>query len=223
MGVVRLRFLLALALLAGFFFYSWRGLGDLFRERGRYTDALGLIPAATPPLRFGVPCLQELAVRYHLEPKQATCALCHLGAVHGGNFNPFGQDYQAAAQRILTGMEGTERKSIFQLSPAQVRQALAEATRDGLDSDGDGYDNDLELLFGFHPGDAASRPTRPPEVLLAYRERLRQAARSSRLESLLRQGTGGPVELGLWGHPEGAIPLVRLERLALYQAALEAP
>lgn len=221
--MLRLRFILALAILAGFFFYSWRGLGELFRERGRYTDALGLIPAATPPLRFGVPSLQELAVRYHLDPKQATCALCHVGAEGSGNFNPFGQDYRAAVRRLLAEMEGAERKSIFQLSPTQVRQALAEATRDGLDSDGDGYDNDLELLFGFHPGDGASRPSRPAEVLLVHRERLRQAARSSQLEALLRRGAGRPADPGFWGHPEGGIPLVRLERLALYQAALEAP
>ncbi|RDI96732.1 hypothetical protein DV704_00525 [Meiothermus sp. QL-1] len=213
---MRLRLLLAAVLLAGFFFYSWRGLGEVFRERGRYTDALGLIPAATPPLRFGVPSLQELAVRYHLEPRQATCALCHLGRVESGRFNPFGEDYRAVVRRMLAGLE---EQSIFQLSPAQIRQALAEATQDGLDSDGDGYDNDLELLFGFLPGEARSRPHLPVETLEAYRTMLRQAARDGRLEALRRRGAG-QADPTLFGFAPGEVPLVRLERLALYQAVI---
>lgn len=220
----RLRLLLVLFLLGSFALFSWRGLGEVFRERGRYTDALGLIPAATPPLRFGVPSLQELAVRYHLEPTRATCSICHLGPLGSKQFNPFGQDYQAIVQRLLdetVGPNSPEARSIFQLSAAQIRQALQQVTQDGLDSDRDGFDNDLELLFGFLPGDASSRPHLRVETLQNYRTRLRQAAQEGRLEALPTPGRAiqrGPARL--WGFAANQPPLVRPERLALYQAAL---
>ncbi|GIW28567.1 MAG: hypothetical protein KatS3mg070_1930 [Meiothermus sp.] len=221
----RLRLLLVLFLLGSFALFSWRGLGEVFRERGRYTDALGLIPAATPPLRFGVPSLQELAVRYHLEPTQATCSICHLGPLGSKQFNPFGQDYQAIVHRLLdetVGPDSPESRSIFQLSAVQIRQALQQVTQDGLDSDGDGFDNDLELLFGFLPGDANSRPRLRVETLQNYRTRLRQAAQEGRLEALLRQGeepAGAPP--AFWGFAANQTPLVRAERLALYKAVLD--
>jgi len=222
-----LRFLIVFTLLASFALYSWRGLGEVFQERGGYTDALGLIPAATPPLRFGVPSLQELAVRYHLEPSRATCALCHIGKESAKQFNPFGRDYQAIVHRLLdesVAADSLEARSIFQLSARQIRQALREATQDGLDSDQDGFDNDLELLFGFLPGEASSRPHLRVETLQTYRTRLRQAAQEGRLEALLRQGPepAGAL-LDFWGFAAGQTPIVRLERLALYKAALELP
>lgn len=220
----RLRLLLVLFLLGSFALFSWRGLGEVFRGRGRYTDALGLIPAATPPLHFGVPSLQELAVRYHLEPTQATCSICHLGPEQSKQLNPFGQDYQAIVHRLLeetVGPDSPESRSIFQLSAVQVRQALQQVTQDGLDSDRDGFDNDLELLFGFLPGDASSRPHLRVETLQSYRTQLRQAAQEGRLEALLRQGeepAGAPP--AFWGFAAHQTPLVRAERLALYKAAL---
>jgi len=222
-----LRFLITATLLGCFALYSWRGLGEVFQERGAYTDALGLMPAATPPLRFGVPSLQELAARYHLEPRRATCALCHIGEESLKQFNPFGRDYQTIVHRLLdesVAADSPEARSIFQLSPGQIRRALREATQDGLDSDQDGYDNDLELLFGFLPGEASSRPHLRVETLQAYRTRLRQAAQEGRLEALLRQGQGleptGAL-LAFWGFAAGQTPIVRPERLTLYKAALE--
>lgn len=220
----RLRLLLVLFLLGSFALFSWRGLGEVFRERGRYTDALGLIPAAIPPLRFGVPSLQELVARYHLEPTQATCSICHLGPEQSKQLNPFGQDYQAIVHRLLdeaVGPDSPEARSIFQLSAAQIRQALQQVTQDGLDSDRDGFDNDLELLFGFLPGEAGSRPHLRVETLQNYRTRLRQAAQEGRLDALLRRGVrASEAQPAFWGFAANHPPLVRLERLALYQAAL---
>jgi hypothetical protein len=103
----------------------------------------------------------------------------------------------------------------------QIRQALQQVTQDGLDSDRDGFDNDLELLFGFLPGDAASRPRLRVETLQNYRTRLRQAAQEGRLEALLRQGARpSEAQPAFWGFAANQTPLVRPERLALYQAAL---
>ena len=225
-----LRLLIVVALLGSFTLYSWRGLGEVFRERGRYTDALGLIPAATPPLRFGVPSLQELAVRYYLEPTQATCTLCHIGRESARQFNPFGRDYQAIVHRLLdetVAADSPEARSIFQLSVVQIRQAIQEVVQDGLDSDRDGFDNDLELLFGFLPGEAQSRPSLSAQTLQNYRKRLRELARAGQLE--VRLHMENPPKKGLppreatltfWGFAQDQKPLVRLERLMLYKAAL---
>lgn len=220
----RLRLLLIVALLGSFALYSWRGLGEVFRERGRYTDALGLIPAATTPLSFAVPSLRELVVRYHLEPTQATCALCHIGKESAKQLNPFGRNYQAIVRRMLdatVAADSPEARSIFQLNVVQIRQAIQEVTQDGLDSDQDGFDNDLELLFGFLPGEAQSRPNLSVETLQNYRTRLRQAAQEGRLEALLRQGVKpSGANPAFWGFAADQTPIVRLERLALYQTAL---
>lgn len=234
----RLRLLLIVALLGSFALYSWRGLGEVFRERGRYTDALGLIPRATTPLSFAVPSLRELAVRYHLEPTQATCALCHIGQESAKQLNPFGRDYQAIVHRILgetVAADSPEARSIFQLNVVQIRQAIQEVTRDGQDSDGDGFDNDLELLFGFWPGEAQSRPSLSPQTLQGHRVQLRQFAQNGQLEALLQSGiqvgndelpgdgtnaASRPGVLAYWGFGPEQAPLVRLERLTLYKAAL---
>ncbi len=220
----RLRLWIIVALLCSFALYSWRGLGEVFRERGRYTDALGLVPAATTPLSFAVPSLSELARRYNLEPRQATCAICHVGNEGARQFTPFGRDYQTIVHRLLdetVAADSPEARSIFQLSVAQIRQAIQEVTQDGLDSDRDGFDNDLELLFGFLPGEAQSRPNLKVETLQNYRTRLRQLAREGRLEALLRQDIQpSAANPAFWGFSADQTPMVRLERLALYQAAL---
>lgn len=219
----RLRLLLIVALLGSFALYSWRGLGEVFRERGRYTDALGLIPAATPPLRFGVPSLQELAVRYHLEPTQATCALCHIGQESAQQLNPFGRDYQIIVRRMLdesVSADSPEVRSIFQLNAVQVRQAIQEVTQDGLDSDGDGFDNDLELLFGFWPGEAQSKSVLDTKTLEGYRKRLRALAQAGQLEALSRGQTPTEAPPDFWGFSKSQRPLVRPERLWLYRTAL---
>jgi hypothetical protein len=220
----RLRLLMVLTLLGSFALFSWRGLGEAFRERGRYTDALGLVPAATTPLSFAVPSLSELAVRYNLEPSRASCTLCHLGKETSGVFNPFGRDYQDKIQHLLdevVSSDSPETRSIFQLNPRQIRHAVAQATLDGLDSDGDRYDNDLELLFGFLPGDAQSRPSLSVETMQKYRTQLRQVAEEGRLETLLRMGVQvRNDDLKFWGFTGDQTPTVRLERLALYRAAL---
>lgn len=220
----RLRLLIIVALLGSFAIYSWRGLGEVFRERGRYTDALGLVPAAATPLSFAVPSLSELAMRYNLEPGRATCSLCHLGKESTKQLNSFGQTYQSIVYKLLdetVPADSPEARSIFQLNVTQIRQALAEATQDGLDSDQDGFDNDLELLFGFLPGEAQSRPNLSVETLQNYRTRLRQAAQEGRLEALLRQGVKpSGANPAFWGFAADQTPIVRLERLALYEAAL---
>jgi hypothetical protein len=220
----RLRLLIIVALLGSFALYSWRGLGEVFRERGRYTDALGLVPVAFTPLSFGVPSLGQLALRYNLEPRQATCAICHVGNESARQFTPFGRDYQTIVHRLLdetVAADSPEARSIFQLSVAQIRQAIREVTQDGLDSDQDGFDNDLELLFGFLPGEARSRPHLSAQTLQNYRARLRQAAQEGRLGALLRQGVKpSAADTAFWGFAADQTPLVRLERLALYQYAL---
>ena len=221
----RLRLLIVVALLGSFAIYSWRGLGEVFRERGRFTDALGLVPAPTTPLSFAIPSLSELALRYNLEPGRANCSLCHVGSERSKQLNPFGRTYQRIVHKLLdqtVPADSPEARSIFQLSLNQVRLALAEATQDGLDSDQDGFDNDLELLFGFLPGEAQSRPNLSVETLQHYRTRLRRAAQEGRLEALLRAGVKpSETSLAFWGFTEGQTPIVRLERLALYKAALD--
>ena len=113
---------------------------------------LALLPAAraTPANRAG---LEKHFDRF-LAKSLARCTTCHLPSDRKNPesldefpHNPFG-----ARLRAVSSPKSTEdgRKDI----PSRLKLIARE------DSDGDGVDNESELLLGHHPGDAKDKPTK---------------------------------------------------------------
>lgn len=176
--------------------------------------------------------LTAVGERYDLARGRVDCTLCHRRVqADPFDFNSYGKDY-----RNLLFEANPKARSIFDVTIEQIRAAVAATSRPGLDSDGDGYDNDLELRFGTLPGDPASHPSVPVAVLERYRRILLRAERDGTLERLRAEGAGrrpaGPdsdgdgivdsleVLFGFDPTSPRSVPLTRGGRLALYQAAL---
>jgi Bacterial TSP3 repeat len=176
--------------------------------------------------------LTAVGERYDLARSRVDCSLCHRRVqADPFDFTRYGADY-----RDLLFQANPEARSIFDVSIAEIRAAVAATSRTGLDSDGDGYDNDLELRFGSSPGTRSSHPSVPARVLERYRRILVRAERDGTLERLRVAGAGqrpgGPdsdgdgivdaleVLFGFDPASAASVPVTRGGRLALYQAAL---
>jgi hypothetical protein len=176
--------------------------------------------------------LTAVGERYDLARSRVDCSLCHRRVqADPFDFTSYGEDYRT----VLFRANPTAR-SIFDVTMGQITAAVAATSRAGLDSDHDGYDNDLELRFGSLPGDPSSHPTVPVAVLEGYRRILVRAERDGTMERLRAEGAGrrpaGPDSDGdgitdslelLFGfdpHSARSVALTRGGRLALYRAVL---
>jgi hypothetical protein len=176
--------------------------------------------------------LTAVGERYDLARSRVDCSLCHRRVqADPFDFTSYGEDY-----RNLLFKANPQARSIFDVTIEQIRTAVAATSRGRLDSDGDGYDNDLELRFGSLPGDGSSHPSVPAPVLERYRRVLVRAERDGTMERLRSQGAGrrppGPDGDGdglvdslevLFGYDPASprsLPMTRGGRLALYQAVL---
>ncbi len=81
-----------------------------------------------------------------------TCQFCHENASGGKPFNVFGMSVGA---------------NLFGAANKNIAQALYLTMKDRKDSDGDGYDDVLEVVGGSRPGDAKSIPRTPKDTLEA--------------------------------------------------------
>ena len=185
-----------------------------------------------PDLRIVGRSLTAAGERYDLARERVSCALCHTRV----SSDPFAFTSYGRYYRELLFSENPAAHSIFDVSFAEIRAAIAATSRPGLDSDGDGYDNDLELRFGSDPGNAASHPSVPARVLEGYRRILAADERDGSLERLRLAGAGrrpacpdtdgdGVVDCleTLFGSDPGSaasVPATRGGRLALYRVAL---
>jgi hypothetical protein len=176
--------------------------------------------------------LTAVGERYDLARSRVDCSLCHRRVqADPFDFTSYGEDYRS----LLFGAN-PQARSIFEVTIEQIRAAVAATSREGLDSDGDGYDNDLELRFGSLPGERSSHPTVPAAVLERYRRVLLRAERDGTMERLRAQGAGrrpagrdsdgdgvvDSLEVLFGFDPASArsVPITRGGRLALYQAVL---
>lgn len=176
--------------------------------------------------------LTAVGERYDLARSRVDCSLCHRRVqADPFDFTSYGEDYRNVLFRA-----NPAARSIFDVSIEQIRTAVAATSREGLDSDGDGYDNDLELRFGSLPGERSSHPAVPASVLEGYRRILVRAERDGTMERLRSEGAGrrpaGPDGDGdgmvdslevLFGYDPASprsVPMTRGGRLALYQAVL---
>src|SRR6266508_2939687 len=190
------------------------------------------VGSGQPDLRIVGRSLTAVGERYDLARERVSCALCHTRlAADPFELTSYGRDY-----RELLFRDNPGARSILDASFAEIRTAVAATSRTGLDSDGDGYDNDLELRFGSLPGDAASHPSVPVQVLERYRRILVARERDGSLEELRLAGAGrlpdcadsdgdGVVDcletlFGFDPASGSSVPAARGGRLALYRAAL---
>ncbi len=81
-----------------------------------------------------------------------TCQFCHEGPRGGKPWNVFGE---------------TVRANFFGAAEKNIAQALYLTMKERKDSDGDGYDDVLEVIGGSRPGDAKSMPRTPKDTLEA--------------------------------------------------------
>jgi len=190
------------------------------------------VGSGQPDLRIVGRSLTAVGVRYDLARDRVSCALCHTRL----STDPFELTSYGADYRELLFRDNPGARSILDASFAEIRTAVAATSRSGLDSDGDGYDNDLELRFGSVPGEARSHPSVPVRVLEGYRRILVAAEGGGTLEKLRLAGAGrrpdcadsdgdGVVDCleTLFGFDPGSgssVSAVRGGRLALYRAAL---
>jgi hypothetical protein len=110
-----------------------------------------LLLGGAPTLAF--PSYRMQAIKQlKLEPDKADgtpvvgCVLCHVNPEGGDPWNAFGQ-------RVQAKLDGDFAKTLL---------AVLSELRD---SDGDGYNDALEIFAKTYPGDAKSVPTQKPEEL----------------------------------------------------------
>lgn len=117
--------------------------------------AIGVIAA---PISSARPAYRLQAVsQFGLTPDvngkaTITCQFCHEGPRGGKPWNVFGE---------------TVRANFFGAAEKNISQALYLTMKERKDSDGDGYDDLLEVVAGTRPGDAKSMPKTPKDTLKA--------------------------------------------------------
>jgi hypothetical protein len=113
--------------------------------------------STAPTLAFPSYRLQAIK-QFKLEPDKADgtmvvgCVLCHVNVEGGDPWNAFGQ-------RVQAKLDGDFAKTLLTV--------LSELR----DSDGDGYNDALEIFAKTLPGDAKSVPSQKPEELQAAFEK----------------------------------------------------
>lgn len=123
--------------------------------------ALALAAVSAPFAGARADYLNVMRAQYRLEKNQtvakAACQYCHQNAYGGAPWNKFGdllrQQYQGPAAR-------------------KIDRALYLALKADKDSDGDGFEDALEVVAGTLPGDAKSRPAKTKMALEAELKRL---------------------------------------------------
>ena len=78
------------------------------------------------------------------------CTFCHINSTGAAPWNPFG----------LNLRETFRQESTVQPAEIRIKAALYKVLLKKLDSDGDGYNDALEIYVGTLPGNALSTPKR---------------------------------------------------------------